>query len=91
MDCLYLIQAVDFEAAKARALTRGKQEEEEYVNSSGELVRWRLKGLISLDLIGGGLEDGVEVYSEPAELEPGISYTADQIFYPEASEPTQTI
>jgi hypothetical protein len=90
MDSVHLFKANDFPDAHAVAVRLGRKHETEYANGDGELVRWRLQCLISLDCIQGKL-DGAEVYSEPVPLEPGDAFAFDAAFRPEDSEPTQTV
>jgi len=90
-DSVCIFKANNFEQAKTRALALGKKQEEDYKNKDGELVRWRLKALLSIDFIECDNLDGVEVYSEPVDLADGEAYGFDQRFSPEYSEPTQTI
>lgn len=91
MDCVHVFRAADFENARHVALRLGQKHEEEFKNRDGELVRWRLQKLVSLDLLGPELVDGAEVYSEPVELEPGLVIAFDAVFRPEDVEPTQTV
>jgi hypothetical protein len=89
-DSVFLFRAADFGDAFQRALALGRAQEQEYLNGEGEKVRWRLKEIVSLDVIRGAL-DGAEVYSEPVALEPGEGYPFDVRFEPEKSQPTQTV
>lgn len=90
-DSVYLLRAEDFAQAQTRAVQIGREQEEEYRNEDGNTVRWRLKELVSLDLIDKEDLDGVEVYSEPSGIGHGESYPFAQEFLPERSEPTQTL
>jgi hypothetical protein len=85
-----LFRAADFDEAFQRALALGRAQEEEYLGGEGEKVRWRLKEVISLDILDEEL-DGAEVYSEPVALAPGETYSFDVTFEPEKSQPTQTV
>ena len=89
-DSVFLFRAEDFDQAFQRALELGRAQEEEYVGGEGEKVRWRLKEVVSLDVLGDEL-DGAEVYSEPVSLAPGEAYAFDVAFEPEKSQPTQTV
>jgi len=91
MDSVYVFLERDFKRAKQRAIRLGKSQEEEYMNKYGERVRWRLKEVISLDIILSESLDGAEVYSEPIDLEPSERIPFDQTFDPDDSDPTQTI
>jgi hypothetical protein len=86
-DSVLVFRAADFGEAFQRALALGRELEEEYLNGEGEKVRWRLKEIVSLDVLDDDL-DGAEVYSEPVALEPGEGYTFDVRFEPEKSQPT---
>lgn len=90
-DSVLLLQAEDFEHARARALELGRKQEEEYTNPDGQRVRWRLKEIVSLDQLGDTIRDGMEVYSEPADLGREAELPFDAEFHPEQSQPTQTV
>jgi hypothetical protein len=90
-DSVYVFRAADFDDAFQRALTLGRSQEKEYVGGEGKRVRWRLKEIISLDVIDGNELDGVEVYAEPTDLAAGEREPYDAVFAPESSKPTQTI
>ena len=90
MDSVYVFRARDFNEAWQVALDLGHQEEEEYKNNEGKIVRWRLKELISLDGLPNDL-DRAEVYSEPVPLDPHEKYSFTEEFNPEDSRPTQTV
>ena len=90
-DSVYLFRATDFDDAFQRALSIGRKQEKEYVGGEGDRIRWRLKEVISLDVLSGEDLDGAEVYSEPADLAPADRYLYDAVFTPESSTPTQTI
>jgi hypothetical protein len=91
MDSIHVFHAENFDEAMQRALVLGRGHEEEYVNSNQEHVRWRLKEIVSLDILQQGLSDGIEIYSEP--VEPGLTefFDYDAKFNPDTSTPTQTI
>jgi hypothetical protein len=91
MDSVHVFRATDFESARYAALRLGRAHEEEFRNSDGELVRWRLKELVSLDFLGADVVDGAEVYSEPVPLEAGLVIAFETDFEPERSNPTQTV
>lgn len=91
-DSIFLFQSTDFDSAFRRAIELGKKQEEEYTNSDNQLVKWKLKEIISLDIIQENSLDGVEVYSEPVEIQKNtLPYSFLQEFTPERSTPTQTI
>lgn len=59
-----IIQAPDKETAYLKSLNLGKEEEQEYKNSEGELVRWIFCGLSDLEEISADkIEDGTEITS----------------------------
>jgi hypothetical protein len=91
MDSLVVFVSADFESAFEAALQLGRRLEREFLNENGQRVRYRLKQIISLDLIRADSLDGAEVYSEPVWLQPEDAEPFDTSFEPEASEPTQTI
>lgn len=90
-DSVLLLRADSFEEAFTIAIRLGRRMESEYLNGENKRVRWRLKELISLDIISGESLDGVEIYSEPNDLEPGLELAFEAEFQPEKSEPTQSI
>lgn len=90
MDSVHLFQAHDFQDAHATAVTLGRRHEEEYTNVDGNVVRWKLQRLISLDSVKGDL-DGAEVYSEPVPLGPDDAFAFDAVFHPDESDPTGTV
>jgi len=90
MDSIYVFQSTDFDDAFKKALDIGRSQERSYFNDANELVSWRLKEIISLDLIRPQSLDGAEVYSEP--VEPALSdRRPTYVFHPEDSRPTQTL
>lgn len=90
MDSIYVFRSTDFDDAFRKALDIGRSQEKNYLNDADELVEWRLKEIISLDLIRSQSLDGAEVYSEP--VEPAASdFPSDNVFHPEDSHPTQTL
>ena len=90
MDSIYVFQSTDFDDAFRKALDIGRSRERNYLNHADELVEWRLKEIISLDLIKPPSLDGAEVYSEPVEPAAG-DFRLDTAFHPEDSNPTQTL
>ncbi|XXU32036.1 DUF4288 domain-containing protein [Sorangium sp. So ce887] len=91
MDSIHLFKASDFSEAMRRAVEMGKVHEQEYLNAEGWRVRWVLASIILLDLIGDELTDGAEVYSEPVEINADEAVGFDHQFFPDKSEPTQTM
>ena len=90
MDSIYVFRSTDFDDAFRKAINIGRSQEKSYLNDADELVEWRLKEIISLDLIKPQSLDGAEVYSEP--VEPAASDSLiDNGFHPEDSNPTQTL
>jgi hypothetical protein len=92
MDSIFIFRCAGFEEAFLRALEIGKSRESRYMNSDQQLVEWKLKEIISLDIISSeSLESGTEVYSEPVEPLPSEQTLSYGEFHPENSKPTQTI
>lgn len=90
MDSIYVFQSTDFDSAFRKAIEIGRSQEKNYLNDADELVEWRLKEIISLDLVRPQSLDGAEVYSE--HVEPDASdFVFDNAFHPEDSNPTQTL
>jgi hypothetical protein len=90
MDSIYVFRSTDFDDAFRKALDIGRSQERNYLNDADELVEWRLKEVISLDLIRPPSLDGAEVYSEPVEAA-AKDFPFDTAFRPEDSNPTQTL
>ena len=90
-DSVFLFQSTDFDSAFKKALEIGRQHEETYLNAEEQRVMWKLKEIISLDIIISKSLDGAEVYSEPVDLLPGESIPFNIKFHPEQSTPTQTV
>ena len=91
MDSIYVFRSADFQTAFQRALDLGKSQERSYLNADQKKVIWKLAEIISLDMITAESLDGVEVYSEPADLTPGEAISIDVALHPERSQPTQTL
>ena len=90
-DSVLVFTASDFEDAMHRAIQLGRGMEEEYLNDSGMRVRWRLKEIMTLDVIQADSLDGAEVYSAFSDVPEGEDIPFDAVFHPEDSEPGQTI
>jgi hypothetical protein len=91
MDSIFVFRAIDFQDAFHRAIQLGRESENEYLNHLGGRVRWRLKEIISLDVIRKESLDGAEVYSESVNVPEDEDIPFEAVFDPEQSEPTQTI
>ena len=91
MDSVFVFQSEDFDVAFRRALDVGRGQEKEYLNADGKRVKWRLKEIISLDILEVESLDGVEGYSEPVNLNDTEAIPFDADLHPEASRPTQTV
>jgi len=89
-DSVHIFRATDFDDAFERALEVGRAQEEEYRNGAGQLVRWRLEELLSLDMIRAESLDGAEVHSRLEEIDPPREVDMDEVFTPECSQPHQT-
>jgi hypothetical protein len=91
MDSVYVFQSADFDAAFTRVLELGRAQEKSFLNEDDQQVVWKLKEIISLDLIDTASLDGAEVYSEPVELPPDEALPFNAELHPEESHPTQTV
>ena len=89
-DSVYLFQAMDFETAFQKIIEIGYNNEDSYVNGDNQKVVWKFSEVISLDIIRSESLEGAEIYSEPVSGE-DPSWTIEQEFHPELSEPTQTV
>lgn len=86
-DSIYLLRSDSFEAAFARALKIGYDAETEYIGGTGERVRWRLKEIVTLDVLQAADLDGIEAHSQFIPLADAEHYDFDHMFQPEASQP----
>lgn len=91
MDSVIVFRSTDFGSAFTRVLDMGRKRETIYLNDENRRVVWKLKEIISLDIIDSETLDGVEVYSEPVDLNPGELIPFNTEFHPEQSQPTQSI
>ncbi len=90
-DSIFVFRAIDFRDARRRAIQLAREEEEEYLNPEHNCVRWRLKELLTLDIIRKQTIDGAEVFCESLEIPEDEDIDFDTVFHPEQSEPVQTI
>ena len=90
LDSVFLFLDQDFETAFQKALELGKSLENSYHNGDQKKVSWKLKEIISLDMINKESLDGVEVYSEPIEINLDENIV-EMTLHPENSMPTQTL
>ena len=91
MDSVIVFQSTDFDSAFTRALELGRKQESMYLNAENHQVVWKLKEVISLDVIDSETLEGVEVYSEHVNLSPDEIIPFNAEFHPEQSKPKQTI
>lgn len=92
MDNVYLFKCdYDWDKAFQKALEIGRRQEEEYINMDGQIVKWKLKEIISLDVIQKLSPAGTEIYSEPVWFKDDESIDFNAKFNPEESEPKQTV
>lgn len=75
--------ASDHEDAFRKALARGRAMGQDYVNTAGERVQWRLELVETIDELDDEIGDGREVYSEPLPA----SASQGSIARPEDSRP----
>src|SRR4051794_3040876 len=61
---LFVFQADGFDAAHRRAVELGRAQESTYANTFGDVVRWQLVRVETLDVLGDVVDDGREVFSE---------------------------
>ena len=86
VESLIVFRAKDFQEAKNRAVSIGRQYAEDgkvYDNSGSIAIEMKLCRVLNLDIIGPNIE-GAEVWSKVSELDSAMK--VDLI-----SEPTQTI
>jgi hypothetical protein len=87
---LIVFQENDWSEAKTRAIDIGYGMERSYIAGTGNEVRWRLEAIETLDMLGGLITDGREVYSEPMGLPEGRTVAFDAEFDPAGSDPGQS-
>ena len=80
-ESVHVFRAQDWESAFVRALELGRGHEQEYANGDGDLVRWRLDRVVTLDMLRVEDLDGVEVYSSLSDVSGGPAF--DSEFHPE--------
>ena len=73
-ETVHIFRASDWETAFARARQLGRGHEPEYRNADGELVRWRLAQIATLDIVRAPDLDGAEVYSRLTEVSVGPAF-----------------
>ena len=91
MDQVHVFRAVDWDDAQERALAIGRSHEQDYLNGDGQRVRWRLKAVRTLDIIGEHVTDGAEVHSTFVDVPGDEQVDADATFEPEKSRPGNSI
>jgi hypothetical protein len=69
------------------ALQLGYGVEQRYSNGEGQMVRWKLKEIISLDIIPEMKPTGVEVYAEPVYPKDGETFPFEEGFSPRTLRP----
>ncbi len=89
-DSTILFRAEDFDGAFRRALELGEEKQQEYVGGEGARIRWRLKEVLSLDVLPDDL-DGAELHVESIDLPADEDFDFNATFAPEACHPPQTI
>ena len=91
MDSVRIFRAVDFDDAFLRAVSLGRQSEEEYKNEEGKTVRWRLQVVLSLDSVKTEDLDGAEVHCAFVDLPSDEIVPFESEFRPQNSTPTETL
>lgn len=86
-DNIYLIQAIDREAAWTKARALGTSLEETYTNGYAETVRWAFVGVVTLDNLGNTLYDGMEVGFQPQDLAQPLPIDLATKFHPNRMQP----
>lgn len=91
-DCISLVRAIDFDAARDRAVAIGRAREHEYLNGEGERIVWSFVEILSLTRLGPGeLGDVVDVHTEEVPLGDTDRVPFGTTFHPERSEPFITM
>jgi hypothetical protein len=85
-ESVHIFRAASRESGFQRALELGRGQETEYCNSDGQVVRWRLAQVLTLDEIAAVDLDGAEVHSRLSWYEDG-SPPFETLFVPELQEP----
>jgi PAS domain-containing protein len=89
-DSIHVFRASDWDDAFERALALGRSHEERYVNANGDEIRWRLKEVLSLDLVARNRIDGAEVHCMTGRLA-AEERNSEGVLDPEGSNPGQTV
>ncbi|MGE0426118.1 MAG: DUF4288 domain-containing protein [Reyranellaceae bacterium] len=90
-DQIHMFRSTDFDAALARAIELGREQETIFVNGCDQRTQWRLAEVVSLSLLGSGtLGDAIRVHSEPAPMGDDDRVPFDTVFHPERSNPEST-
>jgi uncharacterized protein YuzB (UPF0349 family) len=90
-DRIYLLRAKDFAKALERALSLGRVAEQEFRNSGGQRVFWKLKEVVSLDVLSTQDLDKAEICADSIHPDAAGRIPFGTTFKPEASKPKQTI
>jgi|GEM_PF-3313588 len=88
-ESVIVFRARSFEDAFERALALGKEKETKYKNDKGQGVRWALKSILNLDLIGKKV-DGSEVSSVLHYRVSKEPIPFGKQFKPQNSEPSES-
>ena len=91
MDSVFVFRSKSFTEAFERALGLGKKAEKEYLNNDGKRVCWRLKEIVSLDIVQSHELDGAEVFSDFSDLDSDEKVPFAYQFRPEDSRPAQNL
>jgi hypothetical protein len=88
-EMVVVFRARDFSHAFTRALEIGRAQETEYLNCSGQKVRWALVEVENVDVVGKRV-NGKEVASRLSRRRSKAAIPFDTDFHPEDSKPSQS-
>lgn len=89
-DTVLIFRASSWDDAQTRGVALGRSHEEEYQDADGLPVHWRLKEVVTLDWIGDGDLDGVEVHSHLLPVG-DVPVPREGELTTHMSEPTQSV
>lgn len=83
---VHIVEASDFEEAKAKAIEIGSNEEHSYANENGDTVYWKFKEIEYIRKLGSSIL-GVEISTRLESCNSDEAFTGETDFQPEQSEP----